>query len=93
MKLIYKPFGILFGVLAGLIARKLFERLWAMFDDEDPPKPTTLDATWPKVLGAAVVEGVTFKATRAAVDRACAKGFQSLTGTWPGEQRPEPQPD
>jgi len=93
VKLIYKPFGILFGVLAGLIARKLFERLWAMFDDEDPPKPTTLDATWPKVLGAAVVEGVTFKATRAAVDRAGAKGFQSLTGTWPGERRPEPQPD
>jgi hypothetical protein len=41
------------------------------------------------VLGAAVVEGVTFKVTRAAVDRAGAKGFAHLTGYWPGEKQPD----
>jgi hypothetical protein len=41
------------------------------------------------VLGAAIVEGVTFKVTRAAVDRAGAKGFDHLFGVWPGEVRPE----
>ena len=75
MKLIYKPFGIIFGILAGILSKKLFEAVWGIFDKEEPPKPTTQQTTWPKVIGAAVVEGVTFKVTRAAVDRAGAKGF------------------
>jgi uncharacterized protein DUF4235 len=89
MKLFYKPFGIVFGILAGLVSKKLFEAVWGLFDKEEPPKPTTLQTTWPKVIGAAVVEGVTFKVTRAAVDRVGAKGFAHLTGIWPGEKAPE----
>jgi hypothetical protein len=89
MKLIYKPFGIVCGLVAGLISKKLFEALWGIVDKREPPKPTTLETTWPKVLGAAVVEGVTFKVTRAAVDRAGAKGFAHVTGFWPGEKEAE----
>ncbi|HEY7619751.1 MAG TPA: DUF4235 domain-containing protein [Solirubrobacteraceae bacterium] len=89
MKLLYKPFGIVIGILAGILSKKLFEAVWGVFDKEEPPKPTTLETTWPKVLGAAVVEGVTFKVTRAAVDRAGAKSFHHLTGTWPGEKVPD----
>jgi len=91
VKLLYKPFGILLGILAGFISRKLFDRLWALIDREDPPKPTTQQTTWPKVLAAAAVEGVTFRVTRAAVDRAGASGFAHLTGSWPGEKRPDPE--
>jgi Protein of unknown function (DUF4235) len=89
MKLIYKPIGIIFGILAGVVSKKLFEAVWGVLDKSEPPKPTTLETTWPKVIGAAVVEGVTFKVTRAAVDRAGAKGFAHLTGFWPGEKEPE----
>jgi Protein of unknown function (DUF4235) len=90
MKLLYKPFGIVFGVIAGILSKKLFEVVWGLIDREEPPKPTTQDAPWSKVLGAAAVQGVTFKVTRAAVDRAGAKGFNHLTGIWPGEKRPDP---
>jgi hypothetical protein len=89
MKLIYKPFGLIFGIVAGILSKKVFEAVWGIFDKEEPPKPTTLQTTWPKVIGAAVVEGVTFKVTRAAVDRVGAKGFAHLTGFWPGEEAPE----
>src|SRR5215212_265662 len=89
MKLLYKPFGIIFGILAGVVSKKIFEAVWGIFDKEEPPKPTTLEATWPKVIGAAVVEGVTFKVTRAAVDRAGASGYARLTGTWPGKEKSE----
>jgi hypothetical protein len=89
MKLLYKPFGIAIGILAGILSKKLFEALWGIFDKEEPPKPTTLETTWPRVLGAAVVEGVTFKVTRAAVNRAGATGFARLTGVWPGDKKPE----
>ena len=91
MKLIYKPFGIIAGLLAGFLSKKLFEWVWSKIDDEEPPKPTTEETVWPKVLAAAAVEGITFKVTRAAVDRAGAQGFNYLTGVWPGERRPDPE--
>jgi hypothetical protein len=89
MKLIYRPFGIVIGILAGVLSKKVFEVVWGLFDQEEPPKPTTRDANWPKVLSAAAVQGITFKVTRAAVDRAGAKSFEHLTGVWPGEKEPE----
>lgn len=87
MKLIYKPFGIVFGLLSGLVASKIFNAVWGVFDKEEPPKPTTRDTSWPKVIGAAAVQGVTFKVTRAVVDRSMAKGFAFLTGSWPGPEK------
>lgn len=87
MKLLYKPFGIVISLLAGFLSKKVFEVVWGLFDKEEPPKATTKYATWPKVLGAAAVQGVTFKVTRAAVDRASAKSFEHLTGAWPGDKR------
>jgi hypothetical protein len=89
MKLLYKPFGIVLGILAGLLSKKLFDVVWGIFDNEEPPKPTTQEADWPKVMAAAAVQGVTFKVTRAAVDRAGAKGWDHLFGVWPGEKRQE----
>ena len=90
MKLIYKPFGIVFGILAGLLSKKIFNFIWARFDDAEPPKATTRDASLPKVLGAAAVQGVGFKSTRAAVDRYGARGFEYLTGSWPGDKEQDP---
>jgi pectin methylesterase-like acyl-CoA thioesterase len=89
MKLLYKPFGIVMGILAGLVSKKIFETVWAIFDKEEAPKPTTKDADWSKVLAAAAVQGVTFKVTRAAVDRVGAKGWDHLFGVWPGDKRQE----
>jgi len=89
MKLIYKPFGIALGLIAGLLSKKLFDAVWGVFDKEEPPKATTKDAGWSKVLAAAAVQGVTFKVTRAAVDRAGAKGWDHLFGVWPGDKTQE----
>lgn len=89
MKLIYKPFGIVIGILAGIVSKKVFSAIWGIFDNEEPPKPTTRDTSWPKVIGAAAVQGVTFKVTRAVVDRGGAKGFAFLTGAWPGPEKTE----
>jgi hypothetical protein len=91
VRLLYKPFGILAGLVAGLLSKKIFERLWGVIDDREPPEATTERASWKKVLAAAALEGVTFKVTRAAVDRAGARGFASLTGAWPGEKEPDPE--
>ena len=88
-KLIYKPFGIVLGIVAGVLSKKLFNTVWGIFDDEEPPKPTTKETNWPKVIAAAAVQGLVFKARRAVVDASGARGFEHLTGSWPGPSRPE----
>lgn len=91
MKLVYKPFGIIVGILAGLLSRRIFNVIWSKIDEEEPPGPTTEEATWSKVVAAAAVQGVTFAVTKAVVDRAGARGFEHLVGVWPGEKRPDPE--
>jgi len=91
MGLIYKPFGIALGILAGLLGKRIFDFVWTKIDDEDPPKATTEEADWPKILTVAAVQGVIFRTTRVVVDRYGAKGFAYLTGVWPGEKRPDPE--
>lgn len=90
MKLIYKPFGIILGIFGGLVGKRIFDFIWTKIDDEDPPKPTTQEADWGKILVTAALQGMIFKTTRALIDRHGAKGFAYLTGTWPGEKRPDP---
>ena len=90
MKLIYKPFGLLLSLLAAALSKRLFDQVWSVFDDEKAPKATTQAAPLPKVLGAAALQGMVFKGTRAAVDRAGAKGFYNLTGFWPGPKTQDP---
>jgi hypothetical protein len=89
--LLYKPFGIVLGIIAGILSKKIFEQIWGIIDEEEPPEATTRDTTWPKVLASAAVEGIAFKVTRAAVDRAGARGFERMTGVWPGPKEPEPE--
>jgi Protein of unknown function (DUF4235) len=86
LKLLYKPIGIVVGIVAGLVSRRVFDRVWGLIDDEKPPKATTQRVSWGKVLGAAAIEGLTFSVTRAAVNRAGARGWERLTGVWPGKQ-------
>ena len=89
--IIYKPIGIIAGMLAGLVGTRIFKFVWGKVDEEDPPKPNTEWATWGKILSAAALQGMIFKLTRAFVDRGVAKAFYGLTGFWPGERAPDPK--
>ena len=90
VSLIYKPFGIILGVLAGLLGKRVFDFVWSKIDDEDPPKPTTQETTWAKLLTVAALQGMIYKLVRVTVDRYGARGWYYLTGSWPGEERPDP---
>ena len=91
MGLIYKPFGILLGIAAGMLGKRLFDLAWGKIDDQEPPEATTQDTTWVRVLSAAAVQGVIFKVVRVVVDRHGAIAWHHLTGHWPGEKRPDPE--
>ena len=84
-KLLYKPFGVLLGVVGGLLAGALFKRLWeAAANDSESPKATDRDRDWAEVIAAAAIQGAVFGGVKALVDRAGATGYERLTGTWPG---------
>ncbi len=86
MKLLYKPFGLIFGVLGGLLASALFTRLWALsgHDDGKKPKPTDRQRGWGEVAAGAALHGAVYGTVKALVDRAGATGYARATGTWPG---------
>jgi len=89
MKILYKPFGIIAGLIGARIATALFKAIWARIDEEAPPKPTTAEASFPKVVGAAVLEAGTMAGVGAAVERGGARAFHHLTGFWPGDRKEE----
>ena len=81
--LLYKPWSIVFGILGGVLAKKLFAKLWSLVNDEKPPKPTTRDTTWKTVIPAAALEGAVYAGVKAAAQRGSAKSFEKTTGVWP----------
>lgn len=88
MKILFLPFSILGGILAGTIAKKLFDAVWRLVSDEEAPEPEHREVSWPLLLTALAVEGAIFRAVRGLVDRGSRHGFYRLTGSWPGEERP-----
>ncbi len=92
MRILYKPFAILAGVIGARLGRNTFKSVWARIDPGDPPDPESAEASMPKVVAAAALEAATMAGIAAAVDRASARTFHYLTGIWPGKKRDE-QPE
>ncbi len=85
-KLIYRPVGVLSGVLGGLLARTVFKQIWKLVArEDDAPKAKASASKWREILLAAALEGAIFGLVKAAVDRGGAEGFRKLTGVWPGD--------
>ncbi len=85
MKILFAPFSIAAGLLAGFAAQKIFERLWAVIDDEDPPEPDDREAPILKLLAALAIEGAIFRLAKGVTDRGARTGFAALIGRWPGD--------
>jgi hypothetical protein len=84
IKLLYKPFGLILSALSGAAAGKLSKIVWAKLSGQDhAPTATDEHRRWGEIAAAAVVEGAVFGGTKAVVDRAGAKAFAKVTGTWP----------
>ena len=85
-RVLYKPFGLLFSVLGGIVAGAIFKRVWrAAADEKEAPKATDRRKGWGEVIAVAAAEGAVFGGVKALVDRAGATGFARLTGAWPGD--------
>lgn len=91
MNAVFTPIGVILGLGAGQISKKIFDAVWSLFDDEEAPRPKHRYIPFWKMLVALVVEGAIFRLVRGLVDHASRQGWMRLTGSWPGEERPEPE--
>jgi hypothetical protein len=89
MKLLYKPFALIAGLIAGRIGRSVFRSLWAKLDDAPPPKPGSGEGSALKVVGAKALQAGVMAGVTAAVDRAFARVFHYLIGVWPDKPADE----
>lgn len=89
MKVIFTPISIVIGLVAGMVGKKLFEQIWGLVDEEEPPRPEHREFSWPKLIAALVIEGAIFRLVKGLVDHGTRTTFARATGAWPGEERPE----
>ena len=86
MRLLYKPFGIIAGVVASRVAGAIFKRAWAFLSKEtETPLAMEQDRRWVAVVVAATLRGAVFGGVKAVVDRSFATGYFRRTGVWPGK--------
>lgn len=89
MKFVFTPFSIVLGLLAGIAGTKIFEKIWGLIDDEEPPSPEHREFSWPKLIAALAVEGAIFRLVKGLTDHGARTTFAKATGSWPGEEKPE----
>ena len=83
-KVLFTPFSIAGSLIAGLVARKVFDRIWNAIDNEEPPDPGEEREPLQRILLAAGLQATVFALARVLFDRQARRTFRGLTGTWPG---------
>ena len=91
MNAVFTPLGIGLGLAAGQVSKKTFDFIWSLFDDEEAPRPKHREVPLAKMLIALLIEGAIFRLVRGLVDHGSRHGWRRVTGSWPGEERPEPE--
>jgi len=78
-KLLYKPFGTVFGILGGILAGKVFGVIWKKISNEpETPAPLSEDYSTREVLIAATIQGAVFGLITTAVNRYGIKGYRKF---------------
>jgi len=87
-KILYRPFGIVSGIVGGLVAARVFRLVYKHLvpgPDDRAPKPLESAYRTRQVVLGALIQGAVFAGVKALVDRAGARAFERWTGEWPGD--------
>lgn len=89
-RVILVPISLVGGLIAGQISTRIFVLIWSRISDQEPPEPGHREVSWPRLLVVLALEGAVFRIVRGLVDRGPRAGYLRITGSWPGEERPDP---
>lgn len=87
MKLLFKPFGLIVGLIASRAAAAIFDRVWNRVDGHDVPDPDIREDPGGRAVAAAALQAGIFAGTSAAASRYGMHVFEHLFGRWPGKHR------
>jgi hypothetical protein len=91
-KLLFVPFRLVGGLLAGVLSKRLFGAIWGAFDKQTPPRPEQRQVSVGKLVLALALNGAIVQLVRGLLDHASRTTFMRVTGRWPGEQPPPAKP-
>jgi Protein of unknown function (DUF4235) len=86
---LFTPIGLVAGLAAGQVAKKIFDKVWGLVQDEEAPHPKHRQVPVGTLVLALLVEGAIARVVRGMVDHGTRHGWAQLTGEWPGDERPE----
>lgn len=87
MKLLFKPFGLVAGLIASRLAMAIFNQVWQRVDGGELPDPDVREDPAGRAILAATLQSAIFAATSATASRYGMHVFEHTFGRWPGDHR------
>lgn len=87
-KILYRPIGLMSGIVSGALAGVLFKQIWKVASPSHSKEaPKALESEFPlrEILIAAALQGALYATVKALVDRGGARAFEKTLGEWPGD--------
>ncbi|NMA77224.1 MAG: DUF4235 domain-containing protein [Actinomycetales bacterium] len=87
-KILYRPVGLMSGIVSGALAGVLFKQIWKVASpshSKDTPKALESEFPLREIVLAAALQGALYATVKALVDRGGARAFEKTFGEWPGD--------
>ena len=87
-KILYRPVGLVSGIVSGALAGVLFKQIWKVASpshSKDTPKALESEFPLREIVIAAALQGALYATVKALVDRGGARAFEKTLGEWPGD--------
>ena len=87
-KILYRPVGLMSGIVSGALAGVLFKQIWKVASpshSRDTPKALESEFPLREIVLAAALQGALYATVKALVDRGGARAFEKTFGEWPGD--------
>jgi Protein of unknown function (DUF4235) len=85
-KILFIPFSVIGGFVAGKIATFMFDRLWRQIDQQRSPEPDQRAVGWSKLVLGLALEGAVFRLVRGSVDRGSRELFTPSLAAGPASK-------
>ena len=83
-KFVWKVVGVLTGLIATMVTRKVLDKTWAKTKGGDPPRnPAVRSTTWIEALTWAAASGIAVAIARLLTARGAAAAWEKSTGQLP----------